>query len=180
MFRCPTSTGRLRHAQARRSACWQGTSQAWLYARLIISSPAARAKATIDAVIKTAKLEGELQFDEAIYGASSAELMTVVRRMRDDISCSLLVGHNPVLKDLVERLTGSHDRMPTAALACIEFQIDRWEDSKMKRTARLADDSEAGSRTERLIEVRDDESVLREQLTELLRGGEAHVKSTPR
>jgi len=95
---------------------------------LIISSPAARAKATIDAVIKTAKLEGELQFDEAIYGASSAELMTVVRRMRDDISCSLLVGHNPGFEDLVERLTGSHDRMPTAALACIEFQIDRWED----------------------------------------------------
>ena len=95
---------------------------------LIISSPAARAKATIDAVIKTAKLEGELQFDEAIYGASSAELMTVIRRLRDDISCSLLVGHNPGFEDLVERLTGSHDRMPTAALACIEFQIDRWED----------------------------------------------------
>lgn len=95
---------------------------------LIISSPAARAKATIDAVIKTAKLEGELRFDEAIYGASSAELMKVIRRLRDNIACSLLVGHNPGLEDLVERLTGSRDRMPTAALACIEFQIDRWED----------------------------------------------------
>ena len=40
----------------------------------------------------------------------------------------VLVGHNPGFEDLVERLTGSHDRMPTAALACIEFQIDRWED----------------------------------------------------
>ncbi len=95
---------------------------------LIISSPAARAKATIDAVIKTANLDGELQFDDAIYGASSAELIKVIRSLRDDISCSLLVGHNPGFEDLLERLTGSHDRMPTAALACIEFQIDRWED----------------------------------------------------
>ncbi|PYT02158.1 MAG: hypothetical protein DMF60_22130 [Acidobacteria bacterium] len=95
---------------------------------LIISSPAARAKATIDAVIKTAKLDGELQFNEAIYGASSAELMKVIRSLPDEISCSLLVGHNPGFEDLLERLTGSHDRMPTAALACIEFQIDRWED----------------------------------------------------
>ncbi len=95
---------------------------------LIISSPAARAKATIDAVIKTAKLDGELQFDETIYGASSAELIKAIRSLRDDISCSLLVGHNPGFEDLLERLTGSHDRMPTAALASIEFQIDRWED----------------------------------------------------
>jgi phosphohistidine phosphatase len=95
---------------------------------LIISSPAARAKATIEAVIKTAKLEGELKFDEAIYGASSAELMKMIRRLRDDVSCSLLVGHNPDFEDLLRRLTGSHERMPTAALASIEFQIDRWED----------------------------------------------------
>jgi phosphohistidine phosphatase len=95
---------------------------------LIISSPAARAKATIDAVIKTAKLDGEPQFDEAIYGATSAELMKVIRRWRDDISCALLVGHNPGFEDLLRRLTDSRERVPTAALACIEFQIDRWED----------------------------------------------------
>ena len=97
---------------------------------LIISSPAARAKATIDAVIKTAKLNGEAQFDEAIYGATSAELLKLIRRLRDASSCSLLVGHNPGFEDLLDRLTGSHDRMPTAALACIEFQIDRWEDAE--------------------------------------------------
>lgn len=95
---------------------------------VIISSPAARAKATIDAVIKAAKLDGELQFDESIYGASSAELLKLIRRLRDASSCALLIGHNPGFEDLLERLTGSHDRMPTAALACIEFQIDRWED----------------------------------------------------
>lgn len=95
---------------------------------LIISSPAARARATINAVIKAAKLDGELQFDESIYGASSAELLKLLRRLRDTSSRALLVGHNPGFEDLLGRLTGLHERMPTAALACIEFQIDRWED----------------------------------------------------
>lgn len=94
---------------------------------LIISSPAARAKATIAAVMKAAKLDGEPQFDEAIYGASSAELMKLIRRLPDGSSCALLAGHNPGFEDLLKRLTGSPERMPTAALACIEFQIDHWK-----------------------------------------------------
>lgn len=95
---------------------------------LIISSPAARARATIEAVMKTAKLDGEPQFDQAIYGASSAELMNLIRRLPDSSLCVLLVGHNPGFEDLLERLTGLHDRMPTAALASIEFQINHWDD----------------------------------------------------
>ena len=95
---------------------------------LIISSPAARARATIEAVMKTAKLDGEPEFHQAIYGASSAELINLIRRLPDRSLCVLLVGHNPGFEDLLERLTGSHDRMPTAALASIEFQINHWDD----------------------------------------------------
>jgi phosphohistidine phosphatase len=95
---------------------------------LIVSSPAARAKATIEAVIKAAKLNLEIRFDEAVYGASSPDLMKLIRRLPNGNSCVLLVGHNPGFEDLVGRLSGSHERMPTAALAFIEFQIDHWED----------------------------------------------------
>ena|SRR6185503_3798615 len=95
---------------------------------LIISSPAARAKATIEAVAKAAKLDLEIRFDEAVYGASSAELIKLVLGLQDKSSCAMLVGHNPGFEDLVGRLSGSHERMPTAALACIEFKVDRWDD----------------------------------------------------
>ena len=95
---------------------------------LIISSPAARAKATIKAVTRAAKINLEIRFDEVVYGASSPELISLIRGLPDAISCLLLVGHNPGFEDLVGRLSGSHERMPTAALACIEFQIDRCED----------------------------------------------------
>ena len=95
---------------------------------LVISSPAARAKATIEAVMKAAHLDLKVRFEESMYGASSAELMNLIRGLPDDSLCSLLVGHNPGFGDLLNRLTGSHERMPTAALGCIEFQIDHWAD----------------------------------------------------
>src|SRR5262245_28346150 len=91
---------------------------------LIISSPAARAKATIKAATKAARLDVAPQFDEAIYGASSAELMRAIRRLSDTAHCVMLVGHNPGFEDLLARLTGSHERMPTAALACIQFEVE--------------------------------------------------------
>jgi len=95
---------------------------------LIISSPATRARETIEAVIKAAILNIVPRFDEAIYGASSAELMKVITRLPDESSCAMLVGHNPGFEDLLARLTGSHERMPTAALACVDFNLDHWED----------------------------------------------------
>jgi len=95
---------------------------------IIIASPAARARATVQAAMKAAKVELKITFDESIYGASSAELMKIIRRLPDADECALLVGHNPGFEDLAGRLTGSHERMPTAALACIEFQIEHWDD----------------------------------------------------
>jgi phosphohistidine phosphatase len=95
---------------------------------LIVSSPAARAKETIESVIRSARLSVSPRFDDSIYGASSAELIGIIRRLPDESSCAMLVGHNPGFEDTVSRLTGERQSMPTAALACLEFQIERWED----------------------------------------------------
>src|SRR5215472_16046156 len=62
---------------------------------IIINSPAVRAKTTAEAVIKSAGLGINPQFDERIYGASPPELLALIRRIPDSISCALMVGHNP-------------------------------------------------------------------------------------
>ena len=95
---------------------------------LIVSSPAARAKATAEAAIKSGGFAASLQFDQGIYDASTPELLRIVRRLPDESSCVLMVGHNPGFEELVYRLSGAHERMTTAGLAAIEFQVDRWED----------------------------------------------------
>ncbi|HKQ07172.1 MAG TPA: histidine phosphatase family protein [Blastocatellia bacterium] len=94
----------------------------------IVSSPARRARETIEAVITEARLTAPLTFDEAIYDASTAALMRIVRRLPDECHRVLLVGHNPGFEDLLTRLSGERGRMPTAAIACIEFQVDSWDD----------------------------------------------------
>jgi phosphohistidine phosphatase len=94
----------------------------------VLSSPAARARATTESVIEAAGLEIDPRFDESIYGASSAHLMKLLRGIPASSSCAMMVGHNPGFEELVARLTGKQARMPTAALACIEFQVEKWED----------------------------------------------------
>jgi phosphohistidine phosphatase len=100
---------------------------------MIVSSPAARARATVEAMTQAAKLAKEIEFDEAVYGASSSELLKLIGRLPDRSACALLVGHNPGFEDLLGRLTGSHERMPTSALACIEFGVDHWDDVEDKK-----------------------------------------------
>ena len=94
----------------------------------IMCSPAARAVQTLHAVVAAAGISVKPQFDEAIYGATSAELMSLVRRIPDSIHRTLVTGHNPGLEDLLSRLIGRHERMPTAAMACLELVVDSWAD----------------------------------------------------
>jgi|HubBroStandDraft_6_1064221.scaffolds.fasta_scaffold128184_2 phosphohistidine phosphatase len=95
---------------------------------LIISSPAVRARQTIEAFTSAAQLDLHPQFEESIYGAATGDLMKLIRSLPDHSNCVLLVGHNPAFEEVVTRLTGGREGMPTAALACIEFQIDHWAD----------------------------------------------------
>lgn len=94
----------------------------------IVSSPAVRARETIEAVVHEGELTAPLAFNEGIYDASTAGLMQIVRRLPDEHRRVLMVGHNPGFEDLLTRLTGERGRVPTAALACIEFQVDHWDD----------------------------------------------------
>jgi phosphohistidine phosphatase len=94
----------------------------------ILSSPAARARQTIEAVIRAAGL-GTAEFKDNIYAASAAELIKIVRGLPDSSACAMLVGHNPGFEDLLNRLIDSNtETMPTCALACVDLQVDSWAD----------------------------------------------------
>jgi phosphohistidine phosphatase len=85
---------------------------------LILSSPARRAKQTIEGVLPDAYVA----FDEDLYGAGVFDLLDVLRRVDGDIASVLVVGHNPGLHDLVEVLTDEEvDKFPTGGLATIRI-----------------------------------------------------------
>jgi phosphohistidine phosphatase len=100
---------------------------------LILSSPAERARQTAALVIKAANLAAELRFDERIYEADAARLLDVVSQIDEPVGVALLVGHNPGMEDLIETLTGEKQSMPTAALARIILDVEKW--SKVRERA---------------------------------------------
>jgi phosphohistidine phosphatase len=95
---------------------------------LIVSSPAARAKETIEIIIQSAQLPGLLRFDQRIYEAPVGRLLEVVSELDNEAQTVLLVGHNPGFEQLVSVLTGQSESLSTAALAKITFDIPDWAD----------------------------------------------------
>jgi|ERR1700752_212664 len=95
---------------------------------LVISSPAVRTRETAQIVLKSANLQVEPRFDERIYEATLGELVQVVTGITDDRDVAIMIGHNPGFEELLGFLTGEHRRMPTCALAKIEFEDVSWKD----------------------------------------------------
>jgi phosphohistidine phosphatase len=93
---------------------------------LVLSSPAERARQTTQLVLEAASLKTELRYDERIYEASSARLFEIVSQIDDEADLVMLVGHNPGLEDLLAALAGEARSFPTAALACITLDIEKW------------------------------------------------------
>jgi len=93
---------------------------------VLLSSTALRARQTAEAVAEESGFEGEIQFIRELYGGGPEATLEALRGLPDLVACALVVGHNPDLEELVDWLCGESVRMPTAALAQIQLEIQRW------------------------------------------------------
>jgi phosphohistidine phosphatase len=93
---------------------------------LVICSTALRARETCEAAGCT---DGNLRLSDDLYSADAAGYLEIVRQS-GATSSLMLVGHNPMIEDLVLALTTSSDPLaeqiqrsgfPTAGMAVIEF-----------------------------------------------------------
>ena len=117
--------------RGRRAAPLIGTfiRQQKIRPNLIICSPAKRTRETIALVLEAAGIAAEIRYDERIYEATVARLFEVISQIEDDKQEVLLVGHNPGFENLLERLTGQTERMPTATLARIILHSENWSEA---------------------------------------------------
>ncbi|MDZ3832913.1 MAG: histidine phosphatase family protein [Sphingopyxis sp.] len=103
----------------------------------IIASPAVRVIETLDIFQPAAGLDAiEPHWDRRIYLASAATLLDVIRETGRDARHLLIAGHNPGLEDLILMLVPEtpddalrakvEEKLPTAALARLEIDIDDW------------------------------------------------------
>lgn len=97
---------------------------------LILSSPAKRAA-------KTAKLIAEaigypkkqIDIRDDIYEQSLDALLGLIAGLDDGQERVFLIGHNPEITALANRLTGADiENVPTCGVVSVEFSYVRWQD----------------------------------------------------
>ena len=103
----------------------------------ILCSSARRTRETLGLLLPWLHGEATVRIERGLYLASADELLLRLRRMEDEVSCLLMIGHNPGFEDLADALTGAGDvfastamqeKFPTAALAVLDFDAPHWAD----------------------------------------------------
>ncbi len=91
-----------------------------------MSSPAARARETIEAVLMAAGISTDVRYDRRLYEGGPTQVLEVLSEIKDDVSVVLMVGHNPGMEELVELLTGQHTHLSAGTLATITLEANEW------------------------------------------------------
>ena len=101
----------------------------------VLCSGAARAVETWELVSEALGAVAPAELRDEIYHASPRTLTEILRTLPDPVQSVLLIGHNPTFETLALRLAGSggeealeamRSKFPTAALAILDFRIERW------------------------------------------------------
>ena len=102
---------------------------------LIISSPAKRALMTAKIIAK--KLDyakSDIVTDEGMYFSGVGGMAKMLERVDDSYQKVMIVGHNPAMTSLMNRLSGKDVyNMPTCAIAIIGYDMASWSDLRSER-----------------------------------------------
>lgn len=93
----------------------------------IVASPAMRALATAEAIARKLDFKRKhIAQDELLYSGQLDDLLQLIQKVGDDHKRVMLVGHNPLLSELVLHLAGKDVNMPTCAVAILKFDSGSW------------------------------------------------------
>ena len=96
---------------------------------LVISSPAVRAKTTVQLAMETGEWSSEFKLDRSIYGGSSGTLLDLLYNINDSMGVACLVGHEPTFSSFISNCTNSGwIRFPTASMARLDFEVSAWKE----------------------------------------------------
>lgn len=102
-----------------------------VYPDLVCTSPAKRARKTAKHICSAIGYPLErIVKNGDIYTSDLNRLLNVVREVPEDVDTLFLVGHNFVLTDLAEYLTGETlINVPTSGIVSIIFSGNSWKDA---------------------------------------------------
>lgn len=102
---------------------------------LVAASPAVRVVETLEQVGSGYGSDLAPAWDKRLYLASAQTILDLVSDFPDAAGTALVAGHNPGLEELVLGLVPGgalrsdvEEKFPTAALAELRFEAERWQD----------------------------------------------------
>lgn len=102
---------------------------------LVLCSSARRTVDTLSLVLPELKVEPSVVYEDALYHASAAEMLHMLRDVQPGANRVMMVGHNPEIQRLALDLIGSGpkhmrnhlmEKYPTAGLVVINFTVGLW------------------------------------------------------
>lgn len=106
---------------------------------MIVASPAQRAHATAEVIARKLDFKRKhIVQDERLYGGQVDDLLQLIQDVGGDHKRLMLVGHNPLLSELVLCLAGKDVNLPTCAVAVLKFDTKSWAKIGRKRLDKVA------------------------------------------
>ena len=89
----------------------------------IVSSPAKRAKKTAQHMAKgTGFSQKNIIYDNGLYFSEYQGVVAIIEKYISDVQVLFVVGHNSMITDLAESLTGKHfNNVPTCGVVGVEY-----------------------------------------------------------
>jgi len=105
-----------------------------LYPQVILTSTALRSRLTASAILDQCCQEVTIRALDALYMAEPPAILDVIKTIDAQVDRVMVIGHNPGLESLLQRLTREVESLPTASIAFLEIPVDRWEDVSLDTT----------------------------------------------
>lgn len=106
---------------------------------LVVSSPAKRAAKTAQKIAKEIDYPvKKITFKDALYHASSSELLRVIQHTSASVNNLMLFGHNPGLTDFANGLCEDEiDNIVTTGIYALQFEVEDWQQIKLNKKGEL-------------------------------------------
>lgn len=95
---------------------------------LVLTSPAVRAADTARTAASTGEWGTRIIEVAGLYGADPDGVLALIRRV-ENAERLMVVGHEPTMSGLLQRMSGSYARVPTGTLASLTIASTRWADA---------------------------------------------------
>lgn len=95
---------------------------------VILCSTANRARQTVEYLLNGLPFEGEVIYTRYLYHSGPRAYLEEIHKLDDQYTRVMIVGHNPGMEMALEDFSGEWERMPTAAVARIDFEAGQWAD----------------------------------------------------